>query len=639
MASALYILHWPEKDIDTLNSEILLHREYLNDLPTSDIVWNTFNEAYRIRKPEERSPFILSEGINYIYIKGENDLIILAVTRTNINCMLMIVFLDKLYGTLHHYFSKTKNIIKQENRGIQFELHRDIIVDNCNLIFELLDECMDFGIVQVTDYNILKEYIKLEAHHPKLKDIDSEDNSDSSESSDTNDNLKVNKKKAKGKSKSRKQIKSTHNQANKSDVLTLEQDYINSSILKTASLSINWRPKGIFYAKNEIYVDMIESCEFHYDLETNSISTNYVYGMCVVKCYLSGMPVCKIGFNEHNLSGIENDSRINKTPPRSDNQLLESQIEGEEEVEEKEEELLSGDNNSKERHIVPITNVQFHQCIELDSIYNDNIIRFIPPDDKFVLFRYNVEQLKNRKKKPLIMIKPIFRISKSSKTLHVLCILDTSFRKRLHALNVSVKIPIPPHLFKLAGDINDGESMKFKAEAGTVNFKVDSSEVFWTIPIVKGKSSIKMVTELLLSDVPPSREEVETVLIGKGITLGKEADNIEEDTTSELDEFYGVNGKSKSLLASIRKNLASAPLQTNINVSFSIPMLLYSGLKLNYLRVDEDLMKYTCFPWVRYCSESIFRSQASKKSESNNFNGQSCNYSFRPGISNYQFLD
>ena len=37
---------------------------------------------------------------------------------------------------------------------------------------------------------------------------------------------------------------------------------INSSILRTYSLAINWRPKGIFYAKNEIFIDIIEDCEF-----------------------------------------------------------------------------------------------------------------------------------------------------------------------------------------------------------------------------------------------------------------------------------------------------------------------------------------------------------------------------------------
>ena len=39
-----------------------------------------------------------------------------------------------------------------------------MIVDNFPLIYELLDECMDFGVIQLTDYNILKEYIKMEVN-------------------------------------------------------------------------------------------------------------------------------------------------------------------------------------------------------------------------------------------------------------------------------------------------------------------------------------------------------------------------------------------------------------------------------------------------------------------------------------------
>ena len=48
----------------------------------------------------------------------------------------------------------------------------------------------------------------------------------------------------------------------------------------------------------------------------------------------------------------------------------------------------------KKNHRIPIRNIQFHQCIELASVYKENIINFIPPDDKFVLMTYHARATK-----------------------------------------------------------------------------------------------------------------------------------------------------------------------------------------------------------------------------------------------------
>ena len=88
------------------------------------------------------------------------------------------------------------------------------------MILELLDECLDYGLLQITDYKLLEEYIKVLPNIPKIDGLtDKYDTSDSDDSSDE-DEPKKETKKSKSKTKigknkkgSKKEIKSTHNQA------------------------------------------------------------------------------------------------------------------------------------------------------------------------------------------------------------------------------------------------------------------------------------------------------------------------------------------------------------------------------------------------------------------------------------------
>jgi len=44
------------------------------------------------------------------------------------------------------------------------ELEEESVRDNFVVIYELLDEMIDLGYPQITDYKILKDYIKTESH-------------------------------------------------------------------------------------------------------------------------------------------------------------------------------------------------------------------------------------------------------------------------------------------------------------------------------------------------------------------------------------------------------------------------------------------------------------------------------------------
>lgn len=652
MVSAIYILHWPENDLPFQYGELLLHRRYHSGLPSDGFIINTFNVTYKAFKPEQRVPFINSKGINFIYVRGGDDILIVAVTIRNVDAMQTIVFLNHFYGTLCHYLC-------QEDGGM---LSKDRITDNLHLIFDLIDECIDHGIVQVTDYNILKEYIKLEVNLPKIKFEENIYESDSD--SDRPE--------AKTKSKKReKKIKSTHNRAVTTDQISEDTSVINSSILRTYSLAINWRPKGIFYAKNEIYIDLTEECEFYYDLEAELIKVNEIKGTCFVKCYLSGMPLCKLGFNKRQISGIHEDADMetdddNMSTDRPGNLIVEEfdDENDEEELESKNSEkenttakkipiseslesvpsnksfelsdsLLQshnpGSKNSSQKTTkvaskprIPIRNIQFHQCIELGALYKDNLVTFTPPDDKFVLMTYNVEQQKQKYKLPLIMIKPTYRIIKETRKLQVMCTLSTNFKRRLHCRDLIVRIPINPHIFNISYSKDD--EIKYKAEMGDVNYKIDTSELCWTLDNITGKKSVRMMAELSLSE--SDGIEIETIqrTLNNKFHAQETREEI-DDSMHELDRFYGVNGETSSLAQQMQLQSKLKFNYHDVNISFTIPMLSYSGLKLNYLRVDEEKLKYTCFPWIRYQTESKIKS-----------NEKVCDYRFKLGLNCFEII-
>src|ERR1700749_2204271 len=76
-------------------------------------------------------------------------IVVLALSKRNSNAAEVILFLHRLVSVLVEYFK---------------ELEEESIRDNFVIIYELLDELMDFGYPQSTDEKILKEYITQEGY-------------------------------------------------------------------------------------------------------------------------------------------------------------------------------------------------------------------------------------------------------------------------------------------------------------------------------------------------------------------------------------------------------------------------------------------------------------------------------------------
>jgi AP-1 complex subunit mu len=79
--------------------------------------------------------------VQYLYIRHSN-LYILALTKRNTNATEILLFLHKLVEVFTEYFK----VLEEES-----------IRDNFVVIYELLDEMMDFGYPQTTESKILQE--------------------------------------------------------------------------------------------------------------------------------------------------------------------------------------------------------------------------------------------------------------------------------------------------------------------------------------------------------------------------------------------------------------------------------------------------------------------------------------------------
>lgn len=171
------------------------------------------------------TPFLRIEekGITFIHIRHANILLV-AVTRKNSNATMILAFLYKLVQVFTEYFK---------------DVHEESIRNNFVVIYELLDEMMDFGLPQISESNILRKYIT--------------------------------------------------------------QDYRVSdapvALPVAATNAVSWRHEGIRHIRNEVFLDVIEKVNILVSGSGNLLRSEII-GKLMMKSYLSGMPNLKLGLND-----------------------------------------------------------------------------------------------------------------------------------------------------------------------------------------------------------------------------------------------------------------------------------------------------------------------------------------------------
>jgi len=173
---------------------------------------------------EDALPVMNLENASFVHIR-HGKLFLVAITRMNGNAFLILKYLTNLIEVFESYFG----VVDEES-----------IRNNFVLIYELLDEMMDYGYPQNTDPDILKMVITQQGVKSEQKARD---------------------------------------------------------ITVAATGVVNWRQQNIKYRKNELYIDVTEDVNLLMSAK-GTILRSDVAGKVTLTCRLSGMPECKFGLND-----------------------------------------------------------------------------------------------------------------------------------------------------------------------------------------------------------------------------------------------------------------------------------------------------------------------------------------------------
>jgi len=216
MISAFFILN--------LKGEVLISRTFRPDVKRS------IAEVFRIHtiaNPDVRSPILTLGSTTFLHVRHLN-LYLACVTKTNANAALVFEFCYRVIALGRSYFGK---------------LDEESVKNNFVLIYELLDEIIDFGYPQNSETDTLKMYITTES------------------------------------------VKSEQ---------AVREDSSKITIQATGASS---RAPGIKYRKNEAFVDVIESVNLLMSSKGTVLRAD-VDGQILMRAYLSGQPECKFGLND-----------------------------------------------------------------------------------------------------------------------------------------------------------------------------------------------------------------------------------------------------------------------------------------------------------------------------------------------------
>ena len=219
---------------------------------------------------------------------------------------------------------------------------------------------------------------------------------------------------------------------------------------------VSWRPEGIKYKKNEVFLDVVERLNCLVAANGSVISSE-ILGSVKMKCQLTGMPELKLGLN--------------------DKAMFEAQGRAE---------------GAAAKKAVELEDIKFHQCVRLTRFESDRTISFIPPDGEFELMSYRL----TTSLKPLITLETTITTHGRSRVDFSVRAKST-FKNRSYANNVDILIPVPP----------DVDSPAFSAPIGTVTYVPDLECIKWSIRQLPGGKDIAMNATFGLPSV--AGEEVE----------------------------------------------------------------------------------------------------------------------------------
>jgi AP-2 complex subunit mu-1 len=123
--------------------DILIYRRFRDDVSRAEVM-NFCNKIVSTKLAKE-TPIICLDGVSFIHTTY-HDITLIATSKGNINAALIVQFLYDFITVCKAYFPNG-------------EFNESQVRKNFSLIYELLDEVMDYGYPQILDPDLLKMYI------------------------------------------------------------------------------------------------------------------------------------------------------------------------------------------------------------------------------------------------------------------------------------------------------------------------------------------------------------------------------------------------------------------------------------------------------------------------------------------------
>lgn len=217
--------------------DIMISRQYRDDV--SRAAADSFRlQVIAAKETGTQAPVKRIENCSFLYTRHLH-MYFVALTRSNVNPALVFEYLFQKIRILQAYL------------GDDFD--ENSMRSNMTLIYELMDETMDFGYPQNCAVDVLRLYINL-------------------------GNIFL-------------------------------RDEPDSKLTSQITGAIDWRREGIRHKKNEVYIDVLESVNLLLS-NTGNILRSEVTGRVLMNTKLTGMPECKFGLNDKLV--IEKESSHNR---------------------------------------------------------------------------------------------------------------------------------------------------------------------------------------------------------------------------------------------------------------------------------------------------------------------------------------
>ncbi|KAL8447995.1 hypothetical protein Emag_004109 [Eimeria magna] len=291
--------------------------------------------------------------------RGSGGIVAALACRGNPNAVLGLVLLRRLLSLLQECALRVAPMTALSALGLRRShgtLDDAFISSHADIVFEILDEAIDGGVPQTSDFKVLLLFAEANAG---LKGSGGGGQADTSEG--------------------------------------------GIRLAAQATGVAPWRRPGIRYRKNEIYIDVVE--RVHALVAQNgTILRQEVEGKVMVRCLLSGMPECKLATNEiaaHFDRPMLDGTRVqaitnapirkivtepSKYPPggpsptQGDGAPVVTQRIGQD--------LRGNPGPSWAKSSVRLTACRYHQCVRLAKHSTDKVLVFMPPDGNCEIMTY-----------------------------------------------------------------------------------------------------------------------------------------------------------------------------------------------------------------------------------------------------------